>query len=64
MRKRLTTKPEDAMDVDDDQSTEKGLHDGIDSEDVDSEDLDEPPEQVCGADTTELTEQDFIGFTS
>jgi hypothetical protein len=64
MRKRLTTKTEDAMAVDDDQCNDKGLYDGIDSEDVDSEDLDEPPEQVYGADTAELTEQDFIGFTS
>jgi hypothetical protein len=64
MRKRLTTKTEDTMGVDDDQYNDKGLYGGIDSEDVDSEDLDEPPEQVYGADTAELTEQDFIGFTS
>jgi hypothetical protein len=64
MRKRLTTKTEGDMDVDDDPYNEKGPYDGIDSEGVDSEDLDEPPEQVCGTATAELTEQDFIGFTS
>jgi hypothetical protein len=64
MRKRLANKTEDAMDVDADQSSEEALYDGIDSEDVDSDDLDEPPEQVYGVDTTELTEEDFIGFTS
>ena len=64
MRKRLANKTEDAMDVDDDQSSEEGLYDGIDSDDLDSDDLDSPPEQVFGVNTTELTEQDFIGFTS
>ena len=52
------------MDVDAGQSCEETLYDGIDSEDVDSDDLDEPPEQVYGIDAAELTEQDFIGFTS
>ena len=64
MRKRLANKTEDAMDVDDDGSGEEGLYDGIDSDDVDSDDLDEPPQQVFGVDTAEITEQDFIGFTS
>jgi hypothetical protein len=64
MRKRPANKTEDAMDVDDDQDSEEGLYEGIDSEDVDSDDLDEPPEQLFGVDTAELTEQDFIGFTS
>jgi hypothetical protein len=64
MRKRLANKTEDAMDVDAGQSCEETLYDGIDSEDVDSDDLDEPPEQVYGVDAAELTEQDFIGFTS
>jgi hypothetical protein len=64
MRKRLANKTDDIMDVDDDQHSEERLYDGIDSEDVDSDDLDEPPEQVFSADTAELTEQDFIGFTS
>ena len=64
MRKRLANKTEDAMDVDADQSSEEALYDGIDSEDVDSDDLDEPPEQVYGVDAAELTERDFIGFTS
>lgn len=64
MRKRLTTKTEGDMDVDDNPYHQKGPYDGIDSEGVDSEDLDEPAEQVCGTATTELTEQDFIGFTS
>jgi hypothetical protein len=52
------------MDVGAGQSCEETLYDGIDSEDVDSDDLDEPPEQVYGVDAAELTEQDFIGFTS
>jgi hypothetical protein len=64
MRKRLANKTDDIMDVDDDQDSEERLYDGIDSEDVDSDDLDEPPEQVFGVDTAELTEQDFVGFTS
>jgi hypothetical protein len=62
MRKRLANKTEDAMDVDSDQHSKEELYDGIDSEDVDSDGLDEPPEQVFGVEPTELTEQDFIGF--
>lgn len=47
------------MDVDNGQYDEEGLDEGIDSSD-----LDEPPEQVFRVDTAELTEEDFIGFTS
>ena len=65
MRKRLANnKAEDAMEVDDDPSTTARFFDGIDSDDVDSDSLDGPPEEVFGVDAAELTEQDFIGLTS
>ncbi len=51
------------MDVDEDLSSEEELYDGIDSDDVDSDDLNESPEQFYGFDNSDITEQDFIGLT-
>lgn len=63
MRKKLADHTDNAMDVDDDLSSEEELYDGIDSDDVDSDDFNEPPEHVFGVEHNKFTEKDFIGLT-
>jgi len=64
MRRRLANKTDDSdsMDVDD-LSSDEDLDYEIHTDDVDSDDVDEPPEEIWGADTGELSrQQDFVGF--
>ena len=64
MRKRAAGKADDGMDVDYDLSSDEDeSEDATEADDVDSDDLDEPPEQILGASTNQFTEQDFIGIT-
>ena len=63
MRKKLANNTGDSVDVDEDLSSEEELYDGINSDDIDSDDLNEPPEQFRGFNDSDITEHDFIGLT-
>lgn len=66
MRKLGTNKTdhETGMNVEDDVSSDEELYDRIDSDDVDSDDFEEPEEVLGGTNTGELSQQrDFVGFS-